>query len=748
MERRIRIKKHPLRRMRTAIWTMMAWMAMMAGGLHHAYAQQLPQLPSCPSDFLGGPVCDALDQLHILNDPAILNDLSNLSSDLFSNAEQEIRKRVEAAAEDVRMGPAINFFNESVQMAHPVINATEEFLNHPVCGSEAALNELEGFFHELGETAVAVGNLAVQMGEAAALLQPTMGSSLNIATQMGNIANKPVVPGSDAALKRQQLEQATADLAEALAYIAEKEGFKAVYTGLEAAEKVVPFTLACIGCTISIATGSKGTGQAASGATAVTTTCPQTAVAYGGSCWTSAIIPQGLLEALVGVAGSLPTCGEVKKKIPSIPLMVLKSYKFAEASWNLGVALSGTYEKWNSAGIALAEFAAAWEEDSQQEFQIIQDEMNAIGQALNDAINGLEPIINESVQIAMNTLEQTGDRVGDLIDCYNLMNEMVAAVSIEMLETVEERIPLAANNLTQGSNQFETLLNQVDVALQASAAAAQAESQGIVSDIENITASLVGNPPYSAQSTINHFNDNLQNSDWLPGIMQGLISLQMRKTLLPVTLMNAGLSSLNSLDNLSSAADQNFINARNESIAAIQVLNSPPSPPMASLDLIDNPGFPFATPQLAAGNITAVGWNELNISFIPANVNLATQTLRDHITEVQAVRYREVYGFRDPARGTGPCLDCARDFELAPVKDSIMKAPPSGGVTIVIVNTRGAEVVNLGSYRSIDSIPSMQRVEAPRGGFSNDSFGCNLEIEIRDSRGQSLARSPVCVDSM
>ena len=95
-----------------------------------------------------------------------------------------------------------------------------------------------------------------------------------------------------------------------------------------------------------------------------------------------------------------------------------------------------------------------------------------------------------------------------------------------------------------------------------------------------------------------------------------------------------------------------------------------------------------------------------------------------------------------------PCLTCARDFELYPVKDKISKAPPRGGVTVVIVNRRGAEVVNLGSYTSIDSIPSMQRVEAPRGGFTNDSFGCNLDIEIRDSRGQSLARSPVCVDSM
>lgn len=733
-----------MKRIETVVWTVLVWIALMVAGNQQVHAQQLPQIPPCPSDFLGTPVCDTLDLLKSLSDPAVFNDLNNFTSDLFSVAENEFRKRVEEAAGDVRMGTAITFFNESVQLSQPILDATDEFLNHPVCGSEAALNELEGFFHELGNTSVAVLNLAIQMGEAALLLEPTIGSSMNIATQMGNIANKPVVPGSDAAIKRQQLELATADLADALLYIAEKEGFKTIITGIEAAEKIVPFTLACIGCTISVATGSKGTGQAATGATAVTTTCPQTAVAYGGSCWTSAIIPQGLLEALVGVAASLPTCADVKKKIPTIPMMVLKTYKFAEASWNLGVALSGTYEKWNAAGVALAEFADAWEEDSQQEFQTIQNEMNAIGQALESAINGLEPIINESAQIAMQTLEQTGGKVGDLIDCYNLMNEMVAAVSIEMLEAIEDRIPLAAGNLTQGAAGFDNLLDQLNVALQASASAAQSESQGMLNDIQSIATLLIGSQPYNL---FEHFTENLLNLNWLPDIQQQLMALQMRYSMLPLVLLNAGLNALDQLDELSNTSNQDFSNARIESIAAIQVLNKPPSPPMASLDLIDNPGFPFDPPQLASGNIIPVNWNPLNINFDPGIVDLETTTLRDHLHELQSVKYMEVQSSRRLAGSIDQCLNCARDFELSPVKETMQKAPPRGGVSVVILNQRGAEVINIGSYSSIELIPEIQRVEAPRGGFAEDSIGCNMTIEIRDSGGRSLASAPVCVDS-
>ncbi len=711
-------------------------------------AQQLPDVPQCPSDFFGNPVCDAFDLLNnTLSNSEVLDQLIDFNDQLYLIAQEELEKRVNDAASQVNFGPAINFFNQSVQLAEPIINATDEFLNHPVCGSEAALNELEEFFIELGDISLEIVNMGMQIGESALLLEPTIGSSLTIAAQMQQIANKPKDLDSDTFRKLRELELALTDLNDALAYIGEKEGFKAATTGIEASQKVIPFSIACVACVKSVIVGSKGTSQAATGATAVTTACPSTAVAYGGACWSSVIIPQGMLEAFFGVLASLPSCGGVKKKIPTIPMMLLKSYKFAEASWNLGVALSDTYEKWNRAAIALAEFADAWEEDSQQELQTIQDEMNNIGQALHNTINSIEPIINQSVELALNTFEQTGRRVGDLIDCYNLMNEMVASVSVEMLQAIEGRIPIASTGLTTGMSEFENLLNQLNVANQAVSSAGVNERNEIINSIEQIIENLVGRPPHTPERMFDHITHNLTNSNWIPGLIHDITSLNVRISLISNVLLNEGIAALSGLQNYVTSSTDNFQTARNESIAAIQILNNPPSPPMASLDLIDNPGFPFTPPQLAAGNITQVNWQELDIDFNPGIVNLETRTLKDHLEELSSVRYREIIP-RGQRITDDPCLTCARDFDMYPVKDKILKAPPRGGVTVVIVNRRGAEVVNLGSYSSIDSIPPMQRVEAPRGGFSNDSFGCNLEIEIRDARGQSLARSPVCVDSM
>lgn len=368
-------------------------------------------------------------------------------------------------------------------------------------------------------------------------------------------------------------------------------------------------------------------------------------------------------------------------------------------------------------------------------------------QALNNTINSLESPINESVQLALQTFGQVGSRVGDLIDCYNLMNEMVANVSIEMVEAMQNRMPLAASGLTSGMVDFDNLLNQASVAMQASGDAGQSEMQGLMNDIQGILIKIAGNPPYTEQNLINHFIQNLTNPNWFSEISQDIISAQTRTNMLSVTILNAGLSSLNSLGQIIDSANDHFNHSRNESIAVIQIFSNPPSPPMASLDLIDNPGFPFDSPQLAAGNIQPVDWQGLNISFNPGKVNLETRTLRDHLAELQSVKFREVQPSTRDIRTTGPCLTCARDFELTPVRDTISKAPPRGGVSVVVLNSRGAEVINLGSFSSIDAIPTTQRINPPRGGFSRDSVGCNLTLEVRDTRGLSLASSPVCVNT-
>lgn len=92
-----------------------------------AKAQQLPTIPPCPSDYIGQPVCDAFEQLNALNDPNVLNDLIDLQSELYSQAEEEIKKRVEQAANDIRIGPAVNFFNQSAQAIQPILTLQMNF---------------------------------------------------------------------------------------------------------------------------------------------------------------------------------------------------------------------------------------------------------------------------------------------------------------------------------------------------------------------------------------------------------------------------------------------------------------------------------------------------------------------------------------------------------------------------------------------------------------------------------------------
>jgi len=704
---------------------------------------------------------------------ALLGSLDSEAERAMQEARSRMETEVQTAVQGIIPPVAMNSFGTSLSLADPIIRAGEQILAHPVCGSEAAMEELTAFFGELGDAAAAVTEMTVQVGQAALLLEPAFAAPPIIAQQLASIAAKPMVPGSEAEARRLELEAAAGALAAALAKVAGKEGLKTVITGAEAGMKVAPFAAWCAGCATAVGVAVKGWIQTGAGAT-VTTSCPTTFAAFGGGCWAGLAIPQGLVEVVGSTLIGTPACGFVQAELPEIPETLLKVAKFAQASWDLMVALAETSDKVAATGQALVALHAAVGDESQAELDAIGAQLNAVGPAVQAAAAGLQPVVTGSVDLATRTLERAGDRISDLIECHNLVHAVGTQVSAEMLEVIVGELPLAHQSMVQGATGYVGVHGRLDAALAASSQSISQERASLEAATAALSARLWGPNPQDPVQVVAHVGAGLLNPTWLIGILNDILALELRRLQWASGAVTAGLGALTGLDAQAQAARTHFLDAQARSQAIIPILQGPPSPPLVTTVAMANPGFvqqpavltlttlnvvPFqqvsvvptrSAPDAAARPSAATPSRTVTEVAVPVRtpaagrVDAGAVSLRRHVAEIAEVGYREVRPPRAPV-SRGECLSCAREFELSGVRGALQRGGLEGAVTLLLVDDRGQTLVEMGRFASVAEIPDTGRVMPPAGGFSVSARGCGVGLEVRDGRGQVLERVSLCV---
>ncbi len=704
--------------------------------------------PECPGPLLPQWMCGPFGEAH-----AFASGFANNVTSIVNGAASTFQEYVDGVAGTIIPPNTIQRFNDAVELAQPITNGMQEVLDHPVCGSEAALGDLQAYFGELAQTALAMEELGQQILAAGVALTPIWDAGDGVLNEVGSIMEKPWVPGSESDRARRELESAAEDLGETLLKIGSKEGLKAVLAGIDAgyaAVKIHGFAGACGVCVQSIAgsvSGAIGAGTSA----AVGTSCPATAAAAGGTCW--AALPGGGKAVVAGVSFLVAnaTCGAVAAGLAEMPGAVYKIAKFAMASWELMQALAETEpmaRAVHDAAVALGHIVG---EESAGEIAAISAHLNEIGAAANTAIEILGPVANDAVQLASQTLEQSGDRVMQLIECHNMMQGVASSVSQEMLAVISDSLDSALSNMVTGAAVLEVVVESASAATQASTSAAQSEFQEIQSELQGLVSSLWGPFPNDPAQVALHLAAFATNPAEFNTLIARVASLSGRYAQLAEVALTAGWTALSSIESEASSAHDWFATARVTNLRAVSVLSQPPNPPMMAHAPMVDPGF--------GGEPTAVAWNGPILplahgdwSIVPVSSTRGTlrqvdpaATLKGHLDELQAIRFRQIVDPRGGGSSGTDCLNCPRQFELGGVKGALDRAQVRGAVELVVLDPGGATLFSMGTFNSAGAIPTDFVMQPPRGGFPSAGRGCSLAIEVRGQRGEPLARSSVCL---
>ena len=196
---------------------------------------------------LGQSICDAVANLN-----SVAQEIGDQASAYVQPAQQDMQQFVAVTLQGSINPNAVERYNTALERTEVIEGRIGEFIGDPVCGSEAALNQLRQFFTEQASNLIAAGQIAGSASQAAAALAPAILQVNSIITQLNQIAGAVQTHGPEAQKQYDLLMEAMQQLKVQLTELAALDLPSTVVAGAELVGSVGPFLTNCAGCTSAI----------------------------------------------------------------------------------------------------------------------------------------------------------------------------------------------------------------------------------------------------------------------------------------------------------------------------------------------------------------------------------------------------------------------------------------------------------------------------------------------------------------
>lgn len=689
----------------------------------------------------GNSICAAVDNL-----AAIAQQVGDQATAFVQPAVDDMNAFAMVALSGAINTNAIQTYNSALQRADVIEGRITEFLGDPVCGSEAALDQLRQFFTDQASNLIAAGQIAGSTAEALAALQPAISEVDNIISQLQTIHQNVMESGPEAQKQYQILMSAMEKLKTQLQELAALDVPGTVIAGAELAGSVGPFMTNCAGCTAALvgAVSSLVTGSAtATGSGAV---CPETVEFAGGSCWGILGFPVGLSVSTIAGALATPPCASAAEGLGKMAEYLEKIGTFVTTSAALAQGIAESIGTMMTASEALANLAAELGAESEPQLQSIAASLNVTADAINasSAIMATE-VAPKVATLAGDVVQQIGSNVVTMATCYNKLHDVAAAVGGDVLNGVNELV-LATAHLVDGGQVVSNLATQSENARLAASTYATNQFQSLRAERNRIHNELWGvswpTVPSPTPSTFAHIAGFLNpvRSPSLLTLGNDIVALESATAAVVPSAVLEGKKAF-----LDLSADQN---------GARQSFDLAGGLAQNALTKMDNPG----TPAVGAMNVPgAHSVATLPAKFIGVNVRAPRTSIRvrasvdllaSHLREVRELDVIQRSPDGKPIAGGTACRSCPRDYGMKPIWESMDRARVTEAVSIRLYD--GTKLVaDLGTHApprggSWTGMPAYVGV-SPRGSFSDEATGCGYRVVVTGARGQTLAETGTCM---
>jgi len=367
--------------------------------------------------FVGEGACNAL------KDADKLADALNKGVKHFQNeAEGKIRDLNKVMFEDAINKDAIRKFNKAADTWNSIMDDVKDLAEDDQCGVEAQFRALNSFFNTQMKTVKSLGEVAQETGNAIKQLQPVAAELAKIAQELNTIAAEAGRKSPEAKKQFDVIQKATNALLKDFEEIAKLDVSKVISDGTDLTTTVGPFLLDCGSCATALAGSVSSLSAGAGAAVGGTAGCPESAVAFGGSCWaTVAGVPTAALSVTLGPLLSDAACKNVVGSVAKYKSYYDEIDRFVNSVFTLSKSIVNNADDVADASAALQVLAKEFGNDAKASITKIQTSMDKI----TDAFEATQKVANDKIAPKVKTISKTFVRematsIEHLRTCYGM----------------------------------------------------------------------------------------------------------------------------------------------------------------------------------------------------------------------------------------------------------------------------------------------------------------------------------------
>ncbi|MFN8368974.1 MAG: hypothetical protein U0Y96_17185 [Candidatus Kapaibacterium sp.] len=440
---------------------------------------------------IGDAACNALKDADRLAD-ALNKGVKKYQDD----AELKIRDLNKVMFDDAINKDAIKKFNKAANTWNSMVDDIKDLAEDDQCGVEAQFKSLNSFFNSQMATLKSLSEIVQETGNALTQLKPVASELLKISQELNKIAADAGRKSPKAKEQFDIIKKATDSLMKDFAAIAALDGTKLVKDGTDLATTVGPFITDCATCATALASS---VGSLAAGTTATTVGtggCPESAAAFGGSCWaTVAGVPTAALSVTLGPLVSNAACQNVTGKVTQYQQYYDEINNFVNSAMAISNSIVNNVDDVSKASTALQVLATEFGNDAQSSINSIKQSMDVI----TDAFEATQKVANDRIaprvkSVSRRFVRDIAKSIQHVKTCYAMYVSVANQVTPQAIDAAKNLITASAT-LVNTNKVLDNMADQSQKAVDAASKAAKDRYDNVNDKFRSLHTTLFGQAP-------------------------------------------------------------------------------------------------------------------------------------------------------------------------------------------------------------------------------------------------------------